>query len=209
MLETKPIPPGIFRIEGTLLECSGKSLDKSKFIVLEVEQEAIPIKLPKQLRDLRRQHLQPGDHIKCIGRSQIDFDAGVIRLEAYGLFPLSPDAEDTPVATVPIASSTLSSQPHTTWVQPPPRSPKRAKVLFCKKSGCQKRGGRQLVVGLERILQQFQLQDQVDIAYSGCQKRCSKAPSLTIMPGRHYYDRLTLKKLTDIIQKHFCMPKKT
>ena len=59
---------------------------------------------------------------------------------------------------------------------------------------------------LEQVLQEHQLQEHVQIQYSGCQKRCSKAPSLMIMPGKHRYDRLTAKSLSAIVEEHFLAP---
>ena len=179
MSHANPTPSWLFNLEGTFLKFMGKDLDKPKSIVVEVEQEQMAIQLPKALRTTVRGHLQPGDRVHCVGRSQIDFADGIIKLQAYQLFPLSP-VNGKPVALPPAAAPLpLPAVQGVAAVL----EKKPAKILICQKSGCQKRGGRQLVVALERVLRERQLQGQVKIQYTSCQKRCSKAPNLTIMRG--------------------------
>ncbi|MEL6552043.1 MAG: (2Fe-2S) ferredoxin domain-containing protein [Cyanobacteria bacterium J06621_11] len=79
----------------------------------------------------------------------------------------------------------------------------KGKIMVCHKSGCKKRGGRQLVEALERTLREQQLEDAVAIQYTGCQKQCSKAPSLIIMPGKYRYDGLTPREVPALLKKHF------
>lgn len=208
MLTTQSTPPWLFNLEGTFLRFCGKDPDRPKSFLLEVEQEQIPIKLPKALRASLRQHLQLGDRVNCIGRSRIDWTTGVIKLEAYRLFSLPSEGQNAPYPAPTTAATPTPASHHPPASENSPRHPrlKSAKIILCKKSGCQKRGGRQLVEALEQVLQAHQLQDQVEIQYSGCQKCCSKAPSLTIMPGKHCYERLTSKSLPAIIEEHFCVP---
>ncbi len=209
MFETQQAPPWMFDLQGTVLGFLGKNPNKPKSIVLEVEQEPLAIKLPKQLRTTLRLHFQPGHRIRCIGRSQVDAKAGVIRLEAYHLFTLPPDSGDGRLAPPPTAPTAAVTPSPCQRAADRERSSgsgklKRSKILVCKKSGCQKRGGRQLLVALEQALREYQLYDRVEICSSGCQKRCSKAPSLTIMPGKHRYDQLGPENLSALIEEHFC-----
>lgn len=207
MLDVQQLPPRMFILEGIFLGCLGKKIYKPKSIILEVEQEQLVIKLPKELRaSLHEYRLQPGSRIRCIGRSQVDFKAGAIKLKAYQIFPLSPPDEDTPPPVTPQTPiSTIVASPRvSSGHRPVSAGQKRAKVLVCRKSGCQKRGGRQLVSTLEKLLQEHQLQDQVEIQYTGCQKRCSKAPTVTIMPGKYRYDRLNPQNLSTLVEQHFC-----
>ncbi|MEO0352229.1 MAG: (2Fe-2S) ferredoxin domain-containing protein [Cyanobacteria bacterium P01_A01_bin.15] len=193
MLDAKQ-PPYMFTLDGIFLGCLGKKPTKVNSIVLEVEQEQLVIQLPKELRaTLGEYNLQPGSRIRCIGRSRVDFKAGAISLKAYQLFPLAAAAPPAVAASPepPVVST---------------GSKKRGKILVCRKSGCQKRGGRQLISTLETALQEYQLQGKVEIQYTGCQKRCSKAPTVTIMPGRHRYDRLSFKDVPALIKKHFTIP---
>ncbi|MGD1951028.1 MAG: (2Fe-2S) ferredoxin domain-containing protein [Leptolyngbyaceae cyanobacterium] len=204
MLDPKHLPPYMFSLEGHFLGYLGKSPTKIKALILEFEQEQLAIKLPKPLRmSLQTYNLQLGDPIRCIGRSQVDFKSGVIKLKAYHVVPLKPPSEDrfANVAAIPPTAALVTSEAASAAVSP---GKKRAKILVCRKSGCQKRGGGRLISTLETLLQEYQLQDHVEIQYTGCQKRCSKAPTLTIMPGKHRYDRLTSQNISHLIEQHFC-----
>lgn len=196
MCTPQPLPPGMFDLEGLFLGFSGQQPAKAKYILLAVEQEQMAIKVPKEMRYYLRSHLKIGDRIRCIGRSQVDFKSGMIKLNAYQLFPLaSPCADPCTDVEVDIPGEAAVPVPN-------PRQ-RRAKILLCRKSGCQKRGGRQLAAALEQALRERQLQDQVDIEYTGCQKRCSDAPNFTVMPGKHRYDRVRLQSLNALLDRHF------
>jgi len=190
MADMPPKPPWMFDLSGTFLEFWGNAPAKAKYVALAVEADVMIIKVPKELRYYLRSQLHPGDRLRCIGRSQLDFKAGVIQLKAYQVLSLPATA----AAAIPQTPS------------PAVKQPKRSKILICHKSGCQKRGGRQVAAALETLLHDHHLQDHVEIHYTGCQKRCAKAPNLTVMPGKHHYDRLTLTSLTDLIDAHFCPP---
>ena len=212
----KKMPPWMFNLEGTFLGFIGTESDQTKSIGLEVEQEQIAIKLPKKLRASVQQNLQPGDRICCIGRSRVDFETGVIKLDASHLFSVVSTPQDPPVSSsFPLPVAPTLPPAHASTLPPVHAKPKCstlspgqkcAKILVCRKPGCQKRGGQQLVAELERVLQERQLQEQVKIQYTRCQKRCSKAPNLTIMPGKHQYDRLNFESLPALVEEHFCTP---
>ncbi len=204
------MPPRMFSLEGTFLGFLGGDSKKPKSLVLDIDQEHIAIKLPKELRSSILRSAVVGDRLRCIGCSQVDYKAGVIKLKAYQVVFLPPSA-DQPSAPPPCATSADSTETllcggsQTADVAPAAKAPKNAKILVCHKSGCQKRGGRKMVAALEQVLQEYQLQDQIEIRYTGCQKRCSKAPNLTVMPGKHRYDKLSPKDLTALVQEHFCL----
>lgn len=201
MLDTQ-MQPHRFNLEGTLVSFLGSDPRKPKLIAIEVEQEQLAIQLPKELRPYVRSYLRPGDRVRCIGCTQVDFKAGVIKLKAYQVFalPPCPQEESMPPACLPTGLPCEQM----TRVEPLPKATKSAKILVCHKSGCQRRGGREVVVALETALKNHQLHDQVEIHYTGCQKRCSKSPSLTIMPGKHRYDCLNVKNISALIEEHFC-----
>lgn len=211
MSDTKQLPPHMFILEGLFLGYLSPKKKKLKAIVLGVDQEQCVIKLPKEMRAaVQSYQLQPGERIRCIGRSRVDFKTGVIKLRAYQVLRLSPSDKDarfipSPEAPAEAQISTIVASPRVS-AMPVSVKQKQAKILVCRKSGCQKRGGRQLVAVLEKLLQDHQLCEHVEIQYTGCQKRCSKAPTLTIMPGKHRYDSLALKSLPDLVEKHFCIP---
>lgn len=83
-------PSGIFNLEGTFLGFLRQGFDQPESIVLEVEEEEIAIDLPANFSQTSqsswRQSLQPGDRIHCIGRSQLNLQAGVVNLRAYQFF---------------------------------------------------------------------------------------------------------------------------
>ncbi|MGD1856942.1 MAG: (2Fe-2S) ferredoxin domain-containing protein [Leptolyngbyaceae cyanobacterium] len=204
MPSTQQLPPNMFVLEGLFLGYLSPKKKKIKALILAVDQEQCVIKLPKEVRAaLQSYQLQPGEPIRCIGRSRVDFKTGMIKLRAYQVLRLPPSTEDTQIPAPPEAPiSTIVTSPR---VLTPPVSVKQqqAKILICRKSGCRKRGGRQLVAVLEKLLREHQLQDRVEIQSTGCQKRCSKAPTLTIMPGKHRYDGVALKSLPHLVEKHF------
>lgn len=203
MLDTQQLPPHRFVLEGIFLGYLNPKQKKKKAIVLEIDQEQCVIKLPKKVRaSLQNHQLQAGERIRCIGRSRVDFKAGVISLKAYQVFRLPPSADNSRSALPKTPVSTIVASPRVS-ADLPISTGKKAKILVCRKSGCQKRGSRQLVATLETLLQQHQLTDRVNIQYTGCQKRCSKAPTLTIMPGNHRYDRLDLHTVHGLIKQHF------
>jgi (2Fe-2S) ferredoxin len=209
MLNSTQMPPRMFSLEGTFLGFLGGDAKKPKSLVLDVDQEHIAIKLPKELRSSIPHSAIVGDRLRCIGCSEVDYKAGIIKLRAYQVFFLPPS--DSKSAVLPPCTTTVESantlpcgRSVTTDIAPAAKTPKNAQILVCHKSGCQKRGGRKMVTALEQVLQEYQLQNQVEIRYTGCQKRCSKAPNLTVMPGKHRYDNLSPKDLTALVQEHFC-----
>ncbi|MEO0853799.1 MAG: hypothetical protein AAFY15_09900 [Cyanobacteria bacterium J06648_11] len=89
MFETDSIHFWTFNLEGTLLGFIGEAPDKMQTIVLEVAREQMAIRVSKQLRNFARNcWLQPGDRIRCIGRSQLDLKEKVISLSAYHISPI-------------------------------------------------------------------------------------------------------------------------
>ncbi|MGF1523976.1 MAG: (2Fe-2S) ferredoxin domain-containing protein [Leptolyngbyaceae cyanobacterium] len=210
MLDTQPMSRQLFDLEGIFLDFLEGDARKPKSIMLQVEQEQIAISIPKELRASIRGYIQPGDRIRCIGRTKVDFKAGTIKLKAYQLFSLQSHPEAEQSVTIRPDISTSSETSHT-YVHSflakhsdGLKGPTRSKILVCHKSGCQRQGGRQIAAALEQALQEHGLQDQVEIQYTGCQKRCSKAPSLMIMPGKHRYDRLTPQSISALVKEHFC-----
>ncbi|MDB9525444.1 (2Fe-2S) ferredoxin domain-containing protein [Oscillatoria sp. CS-180] len=201
MLDITSMPQRMFKLEGTFQGFLGDNFKKPKFIILEVEQEQVVIKLPKELRPYARSTLNVGDRLYCVGRSQVDLQAGVVKLRAHQVFFLTPsEMSETPVSATVEAAARIAQEQHACHA--PKRQ--RSKILVCNKSGCQKRGGREMIAELEQVLQAYQLEDQVEIRHTRCQKRCSKAPNLTVMPGKHCYEKINPKDLSALVEEHFC-----
>jgi len=199
MLNAQQIPSRLFNLEGILIGFLGSKPQKPKSLILEVEQEQLAIQLPKELRPHVQSYLHPGDRISCVGSTHVDLKAGVIKLKAAQVFCLTPPAIAHPPTTeyTPASCTVHQPCPHTTTTA-------AGKILVCRKSGCQKRSGQAVVAAVEQALRDYQLEDRVTIQYTGCQKRCSQSPSLTIMPGKHRYSGLKPKHIPALIEEHFC-----
>lgn len=85
-MDSQTHSPWIFNLDGNFLGIAEDRLSRDQYILLEVDEEPLSIKYPRQLCD-RLKQLQPGDRIQCIGRSQLDFLSKAIRLEAYQVWP--------------------------------------------------------------------------------------------------------------------------
>lgn len=83
------LPPLMFKLEGPILGFLGGEPHQPKSIVLEVEEEQMAIRLPLERQNPFQKTLKPGDRVCCIGRSQVDFQAGVIELQAYHLYSVA------------------------------------------------------------------------------------------------------------------------
>ncbi|WP_008319388.1 (2Fe-2S) ferredoxin domain-containing protein [Leptolyngbya sp. PCC 6406] len=188
MADTPSLPPWMFNLDGTFLGFVEDNPAKAKTIRLEVDGEVLTIKLRKEVRRVLRSRLQPGDYLCCIGRSK--FDGDTIKLKAYQVFTL--------LTSLPNSCPLPATLP-----TPPPT----LKIQVCRKSGCQKRGGQQLVVALEQALRDLNLQTQVEIQYTGCQKHCSDAPTFTVLPGHHRYSRVQPSQLPAILDRHLAPAK--
>ncbi len=196
MADTTTLPPWMFTLDGTFVGFVEDNPAKAKTIQLDVDGEVLTIKLRKELRRLLRSRLQPGDYLRCIGRSELD--GNTVKFKAHQVFTLlTPLPNSCPL---PDTSSTPVPAP------PPPPAPK-LKIQVCRKSGCQKRGGQQLVVALEQALRDRNLQTQVEIQYTGCQKHCSDAPTFTVSPGHHRYSRVQPSRLPAILDRHLAPTK--
>lgn len=190
------LPPWMFNLEGTFLGFVEDEPADAKTIYLEVDGEVLTIKLRKALRQTLRSRLRPGDVLRCLGRSQLD--GNTIRLKAYQVFSLLTPCPQSGTQVGPLPAAAV---PQIT--APPPR----LKIQVCRQPKCQKRGGQQLIVALQEALRQGRgshrnLQTQVKVQYTGCQKHCSDAPTLTVFPGNHRYSRVNPARLLAILERH-------
>ncbi len=207
-MATPPPNPSMFNLDGTFLEFVGDQPTKAKAIHLEVEGEVLTIKLRKELRPMLRSRLQPGDYLRCIGRTKVDGTTNTLKArQVFTLLPplpkpCSPSQSPNPPSESPAQEG---KQPHSPLHHATPP----LKIQVCHKSGCQKRGGRQLAAALEQALRQRNLQGQVTIQYTGCQKHCSKAPTFTVMPGGHRYSQVKISQLPTILDRHLSPAKPT
>ncbi|MDJ0557084.1 MAG: (2Fe-2S) ferredoxin domain-containing protein [Microcoleaceae cyanobacterium MO_207.B10] len=82
---------------------------------------------------------------------------------------------------------------------------KKAHILVCQKSDCQKRGASKVCKALSETLSDRGLEDQVTIKKTGCLKKCKAGPNLVIMPNKARYSRIKSAEIPDVIEKHFAL----
>ena len=176
-----------FSITGELEDFVTKSGDCIKYLQLVSEQQEYWIKVAKELRKSLSQKLQPGCLLKVTGMRKYEIHKGKVKYKAYGvellekpvLKPVIPQTSDVAVATKP-----------------------KAKVLFCQKSTCWKRGGKTACELLKTELQSRGIADHVEIKTVGCLKQCKKAPNIVMMPDKARYSRVQPKQIVGLIEKH-------
>lgn len=88
-MHSQSLSPWIFNLDGHFLGISVDASSRDQYIVLEVDDEPLSIKYPKQLCDRLQDQVKPGDRIQCIGRSQLDFLSKVVKLEAYQVWSVT------------------------------------------------------------------------------------------------------------------------
>lgn len=177
-----------FNVAGEFLEWIAKN-GKLKYLRLQLDSETMLIKLPKAVRLSLLPALRSGDLIQVSGHGKFNPATGKLKFKGQQVKAL---AEDAPI------SATVASVP----VRKPRSVKSKLKILLCQKSGCLKRGGKKLGQALEQVLQRHNLQDQITIEATGCQKRCSKAPNFVVMPGKHRYGGLRPKDLDRVLANH-------
>jgi hypothetical protein len=108
-MATTTLPPWMFNLDGIFLGFVGDNPARAKAIYLEVEGEWLTIKLPKDWRAVLRSRLQPGDYLRCIGRTE--FDGSTIKLKAHQVFVLRPPRPSPHSPQSPPPPTALSSLP--------------------------------------------------------------------------------------------------
>lgn len=164
---------------------------KLKYARLRVLSEEMQVKLPKAMRQASALSLNPGDSIRVTGIGKFDRQTHELKLKAMQIQSLS--QPERSIAPVPHASPALS-----TLSPCKPNLKPQIKILVCQKSGCLKRGGKELCQALDQTLRDRDLKQSVTIKRTGCLKRCSSAPNLVIMPGNQRYTEVRSKSLPRI-----------
>lgn len=181
-----------FTLEGQFLGFVTDEVGKLKYLNLSLPaNESIKIKLPKTARSSLRLILDPGDAVQIKGSGKLDLRTGALKLKADQILPLS----FSKLSTCPMEAGNLpESLPSTSSAA----KKAKAKILVCRKSGCLKRGGRELRESLEKALCDRNWQDHVELQWTGCLKRCSKAPNFMVMPGKACHNQIHPTVLTQL-----------
>ncbi|MBW4629596.1 MAG: (2Fe-2S) ferredoxin domain-containing protein [Brasilonema octagenarum HA4186-MV1] len=172
-----------FNLEGQFLSFVGDSPGKSKYLQLALESEDVQIKIPKELRKHLNLSLVPGEQIRVFGISKLDTQTGEVKLKAFSIAPLGfCSTQKTPV------------QKH--------KRALKAKILTCQKSGCVKRGAKNYLSELEKILSIRGLSDQVIIERTSCLKCCKNAPNLILQIGTKEYKNLHPEAIVSLLEDY-------
>lgn len=178
-----------FDVEGQFLGFMSHD-GKLKYLRLSVLSEEMQIKIPKVARTALGVSPQVGEAIRVTGIGKFNHHTHAIKLKATQIMLL---AEHCPIVPVPPAmGGNLTQASH------PPKIKPKIKVLLCQKSGCLKKGGKELYEKLDQALSALSLKQDVTIERTGCLKRCSAAPNLVIMPGNHRYGKVRPKMMPQI-----------
>lgn len=183
-----------FALTGTFSGYEFKDGYKIKRLRLATTEGEYVIKMTKEARLGLRQTLLPGDRIQVNGIAKLEHDTGLLKLKAYWIQPLEPETAPTTPVTLP--------QPQAA------AKPKKESILVCQKSGCMKRGGREVCKALETALSDRGLTDEVTIKGTGCMKACGKGPNV-VMPGKVRYTKISAKDIPAIVDEHFTIVPRT
>lgn len=157
---------------------------KVKYLQVAVEDREIKVKLSKDLRVIHDRNLVPGDWIQIWGESKPKRLGSEPKLKAYHVNKLSEPAG------LPVTDT-----------QSKPSCKGKAKILVCQKSSCLKRGGKKICQELETALGDRGLQNNVEIQRTGCLKRCSKGPSLVVMPEKTFCEKMRPNEVVEMLVK--------
>jgi (2Fe-2S) ferredoxin len=174
-----------FTFIGQLEEIIIKSENCIKQLYLATEQGKYWIKVTKELRnrlnDFHTQ-LQPGCSLKITGKREYQICKGKVKYKAYQI-------------------ELVRNQVSYDEVKP------KAKVLFCQKSTCWKKGGKAACEAMMAELSNRGMASQVKIQKTGCLKQCKKAPNMVVMPDKACYGKVEYKQVAQIIDKHLLSTK--
>lgn len=178
-----------FTFEGQFLGFAGER-GKFKYLRLGMVSEELEIKIPKELRAWVGLYCRPGTAIQVTGIGKFDPCTQELKLKA---------SQITPTSELPNSNVTPSAPSHSSL--PPSHSHKpKIKILVCQKSGCLKKGGKGVCESLEASLRDRNLHHHVSIQKTGCLKRCSDAPNLVVMPGKHQFKKIRPELLAPVYQ---------
>ncbi|WP_240038741.1 MULTISPECIES: (2Fe-2S) ferredoxin domain-containing protein [Okeania] len=212
-----------FILEGQIQEVTVKDGYKLKYIHVETPAGSnYTIKLAKPLRKIFASVLIPGLGVKVTGERTVYRKTGEEELKALKIIPDFSNNAITPcknhnVGLVETLSSQVKEQKLSETEHTCSKSPqkitgtnskcaaKKAQILVCQKSDCQKRGAGKVCKALSEVLSDRGLQDHVTIKKTGCLKKCKAGPNLVIMPNKARYSRISSSEIPDVIEKHFSL----
>ncbi len=178
-----------FHLVGQLSGFVLKDGCKLKYLKVTVSQLEYWLKFPKELLKQISPDLTSGCWLEINGTRKQSQKTGVVKLKAEKVKILSPAENISPGLEI-VPNQAVSPS-----------------ILVCHSSTCRKRGAKILAAAIEEGLQGYSLGSEVVVQPSGCLKRCKKGPNLMVMPGGLLYDRVTLKQVPTLLQRHFALQK--
>ncbi|CAN1211254.1 hypothetical protein TUMEXPCC7403_13725 [Tumidithrix helvetica PCC 7403] len=186
-----------FRLEGKFLGLVWKGR-KLKCLRMTVGEDELEIALSKQARSLLSMSintkgkplLSPWDRIQVLGNEKCDRQTGELQRKIYDVLCCGESHCESILVTSLATSESQSFQP----------TKPQTKLLVCQKSGCKKKGGRKQHQAIESALRDRQLYDLVSIEETGCLGRCSMAPNVVLMPGKHRLSGMPPQAIADLIE---------
>ncbi|MEB3343805.1 (2Fe-2S) ferredoxin domain-containing protein [Okeania sp.] len=202
-----------FSLEGKIQEVTIKDGYKLKYIHVETPAgNNYVVKVAKHLRRNFSSVLIPGLEVKITGEMAVCKKTGEEELKAFEIIPdfqnlpLLKSGEDvfSPIRdlTLPKTKDIVSKSEKVTGDNTKFAN-KKAQILICKKSDCQKRGAEEICQALSQALFDKNLQEKVIIKKTGCLKKCKAGPNIIVMPSKAKYSRVSSAEIPGVIEKHF------
>ncbi len=192
-----------FTIIGQLEDFVSKSDNCVKYLQLTTSEEDYSIKVAKELRSKLAKHLKPGCWLKVTGMRKYELHKGIVNYKAYRVELLADQLSPQLASNIPTTANTAKPNTSIRYAEETsaPLSVK-AKVLFCHKSTCWKKGGKATCQLLKSELEKQGIADQVEIKTVGCLKQCKKAPNMVIMPDKARYHNVKPQQVPLFIEKY-------
>ncbi|MGB3512601.1 MAG: (2Fe-2S) ferredoxin domain-containing protein [Microcoleaceae cyanobacterium] len=215
-----------FSLEGQIQELTIKDGDKLKYIdVATPAGNNYIVKIAKHLRASFSSVLIPGLEVKITGERKVYLKTGEEKLEAQSIIPdviqsttvpcqnqtlglienLSSQLIELNLPVVVEKTEHICSKSQQTTETNSKCAAKKAQILVCQKSDCQKRGAGKVCKKLSEVLNDRGLEEHVTIKKTGCLKKCKAGPNLVIMPNKARYSRIKSAEIPDVIEKHFTL----
>ncbi len=174
-----------FSLVGQLLGFVIKDGYKIKYLRMSYGEREYWIKISKEMRGSLDPNIQPGCWLEIMGTRTDSLKNGKMKLKADSINITSPGES----SVTPVASTSAKKCP--------------GSILICKKSTCQKKGGKIVSQLLKESLRHHGLEDQVNIKETGCLKKCKLGPNLVMLPDKARYTQVKAEQIPALVAKHF------
>jgi (2Fe-2S) ferredoxin len=194
-----------FALSGQLSGFVIKDGYQIKYLRIVVAEREYWIKLPKEMRHTFNPEIIPGCWLDVIGirkqskTGKLKLEATEVRLADSSVSKLDFNgslaqrrrgAEEKRGENLSLSRFSRGSQVAQT------------RIFVCRKSSCQKKGGRAICQAIEESLRTHQLEEEVEVKLTGCLKQCKHGPNLIIMPDKARYGRVKPEQIPELLARH-------